>query len=235
MKIIFLNCWYARESKSFYKFIQKQKNDTDIFCFVEVNPDNFQNFSKALSKFQGYFTTYDLLTRSNCIYGQAIFVKKNIEVKENGKFRVYKNSKSDVGFIQRMSIKKGNSNLHIANVHGKTHPGHKLDTSTRIKQSQAIIDFLKNKKGSKIIGGDFNLLPKTKSVNLFEQNGYLDLIKKFSIKDTRGKINKKIYQGSDIQYYADYCFISNNVKVKSFTVPNIEISDHLPLILEFEI
>lgn len=134
-----------------------------------------------------------------------------------------------------MSIKKGNSNLHIANVHGKTHPGHKLDTPTRIKQSKAIIDFLENKKGLKIVGGDFNLLPNTRSVKLFEQNGYSDLIKKFGIKDTRGKINHEIHKNKTIQYFADYCFVSPDVKVKSFTVPDIEISDHLPLILEFEV
>lgn len=235
MKVIFLNCWYAKEHINFYKFIEREKNSTDIFCFVEVNPDNFREFSKVLNEFQGYFATYDLFTISNCIYGQAIFVKKSLKVKENGKFRVYKNSKSDVGFIQHMSIKIGNNNLYIANVHGKTHPGHKLDTRTRIKQSKAIIDSLKNKKGLKIVGGDFNLFNKTKSVSLFEQNGYSDLIKEFKIKDTRGKINKKIYKNSDIQYYADYCFVSKDIKVNSFTVPNVEISDHLPLILEFEI
>lgn len=34
---------------------------------------------------------------------------------------------------------------------------------------------------------------------------------------------------------ADYCFVFPEVKIKSFEVPNIEIFDHLPLILDFEI
>ena len=37
------------------------------------------------------------------------------------------------------------------------------------------------------------------------------------------------------QKFADYVFVSKDVKVKNFEVPNIEISDHLPLILDFEI
>ncbi len=235
MKVIFLNCWYAKENKNLFKFLENEMPDTDIFCFVEVNPTNFKDFSNTLSGFQGYYSTYDLFTISNCIYGQAIFVKKKLKVTESGKFKVYKNLKNDVGFIQHMSIKTGNSNLHIANIHGKTRPGHKLDTPTRIKQSEKIIKFFGNLTGPVIIGGDFNLFNKTKSVSLFELNEYRDLIKEFKIKDTRGKINKKIYQSSNIQYYADYCFVSKDVKVKTFTVPDLEVSDHLPLILEFEI
>jgi len=34
--------------------------------------------------------------------------------------------------------------------------------------------------------------------------------------------------------HSDYVFVSLEVKVKKFEVPNIEISDHLPLILDFE-
>ena len=33
----------------------------------------------------------------------------------------------------------------------------------------------------------------------------------------------------------DYVFVSPEVKVIDFSVPNIEISDHLPLILDFEV
>ena len=235
MKVIFLNCWYAKEKKNLFKFLQDEMSGTDIFCFVEVNPTNFQDFGNTLSEFQGYYSTYDLFTTSNCIYGQAIFVKNKFKVIENGKFKVYKNLKNDVGFIQHMSLKIGNRNLYIANVHGKTRPGHKLDTPIRIKQSEKIIKFFDSSTAPVIIGGDFNLFNKTKSIALFELNGYRDLIKEFKIKDTRGKINKKIYQSSNIQYYADYCFVSRDVKVKTFTVPDPEVSDHLPLILEFEI
>ena len=36
------------------------------------------------------------------------------------------------------------------------------------------------------------------------------------------------------QHFADYVFVSKDVKVKKFEVPYLEISDHLPLILDFE-
>src|SRR3990167_9323809 len=113
MKIIFLNCWYANEHSNFHNFIREQKKDTDIFCFVEVNPDNFKEFKNVLDGFQGYYVTYNLFTISNCIYGQAIFVKKGLEVIREGKFRVYKNLKDDVGFVQHMTLKIDDFNLNL--------------------------------------------------------------------------------------------------------------------------
>ena len=155
-----------------------------------------------------------------------------------GKFRVYKNLKDDVGFVQHMTLKIDDFNLNLANVHGKTHPGDKYDTPIRIKQSARIINFFEQMQGLTIIGGDFNLLPNTKSVSMFEEKGYVDLIKRFKIKSTRNRIaweNFKHQPGFVKQHYADYCFVSKDVKVKKFTVPNIEVSGHLPLILEFEV
>ena len=121
------------------------------------------------------------------------------------------------------------------NVHGKAMPGHKLDTPARIRQSRNIIDFLKGKNGPKIIGGDFNLDFHTKSVKMFEDAGYRNLIKEYGIKDTRGEVNHRQYTSSEQQYFSDYCFVSQDVKVKDFKVPDIGISDHLPLILDFEV
>ena len=37
----------------------------------------------------------------------------------------------------------------------------------------------------------------------------------------------------DFQKFADYVFVSPDVNVESFSVPDIDISDHMPLVLEF--
>lgn len=108
----------------------------------------------------------------------------------------------------------------------------------RLRQSEKIINFFNDKKGLKIIGGDFNLNPDTKSVMMFEKAGYRNLIKEFDIKSTRNKLSWKQFKNQPDfvkQYFADYVFVSSDVKVKDFTVPYNEISDHLPLILDFDI
>ena len=119
----------------------------------------------------------------------------------------------------------------LVNVHGESRPGNKLDTEARIFQSQEIIDFLEEKEGLKIVGGDFNLFPETQSVKLFAQNGYRNLINDFKIDTTRNELAWKLYP--DKQLWADYTFVSAEVGVKSFTVPKNTVSDHLPMILEF--
>jgi endonuclease/exonuclease/phosphatase family metal-dependent hydrolase len=124
-------------------------------------------------------------------------------------------------------------NFWIGNVHGKARPGEKEDTPVRIKQSEKIINYFKDLAGPKIIGGDFNLNPDTKSVEMFEKAGYRNLIKDFGIKNTRNKLSWE--QFNNVQNFADYCFTSPEVKVKSFKVPYMEISDHLPQILDFEV
>ena len=84
-----------------------------------------------------------------------------------------------------------------------------------------------------MIGGDFNLAPETKSIAMLTENGYRDLIKDFKIRTTRNRLAWEMYPESK-QYFSDYVFASPEVKVKEFTVPENEISDHLPLILDIE-
>ena len=143
---------------------------------------------------------------------------------------------NDVWYMQYADIEISNKVVHLANIHGKARPGHKLDTPTRLRQSKVIINFFKDKHGPKIIGGDFNLLPETKSVQMFEEAGYKNLIKDYKIKTTRNMLAwGTLKKSEEKQCFADYVFTSSDVKVKSFEVPDIKISDHLPLILSFEI
>ena len=56
-----------------------------------------------------------------------------------------------------------------------------------------------------------------------------NLIKKYNIKTTR----HKLYPGFENNKFADFVFVSKGIKIKNFQVPNIAVSDHLPMILEF--
>jgi endonuclease/exonuclease/phosphatase family metal-dependent hydrolase len=56
---------------------------------------------------------------------------------------------------------------------------------------------------------------------------YKNLIQEYSIKDTRGDLYTKEIR------YSDYAFTDKTVSIKSFTLPNITISDHLPLVIDF--
>jgi len=69
-------------------------------------------------------------------------------------------------------------------------------------------------------------LPDTKSLQMFEEAGLTDLIKKHNIKSTRTSFYKKP------ERHADYIFLSTGIKEKDFKVLPEEVSDHSPLFLE---
>ncbi len=170
--------------------------------------------------------------------GRSIFVNKNLKIVNRGKLQPFKVTPKDAGGFQYIRLEIEGKKLFVGEVHGKTHPGNKLDTPERLGQSEMIINFLKNIQGAKIVGGDFNLMPETESIRLLESAGYKNLIKEFDIKSTRNKVSWEEFKnqpGFVKQRFADYVFVSPEVKVKSFEVPYLEVSDHLPLILEFDL
>jgi hypothetical protein len=234
MRIIFLNSWFGKTGKPFFDFIKNEASKTDIFCFMEVSPDLYKKLSTTLKSFVGTFNEGLFLKMIGMTCGQAVFVNKKFDLLSNGKVNIYRQLKNDIGFMQYLELKTGNNKLWIGSVHGKSRPGHKMDTLARIKQSKILTDFFKDKKGPKIIGGDFNLNPDTRSVKMFEEAGYGNLIKDFDIKETRSRLNHVQYKDEKVQHFADYVFVSSDIKVNKFEVPYMEISDHLPLILDFE-
>jgi len=239
MRIIFFNIWHGQVWDLLKKFILKESSKTDIFCFLEVQPDLQIKLQEILPDFEpiyqaGLKTNY----LGGVIEGRSIFVKNKIEISKSGNISIFKETKTDAGGFQYAQLLVGQKTLFIGEVHGKARPGTKMDTPARLRQSHKIIDFAKDIKGPKIIGGDFNLLPETESVLMFEKAGYKNLIKEFNVKSTRNKISWEQFKdqpGFVKQHFADYVFVSSEIKIKSFEVPYLEISDHLPLILDFEI
>jgi endonuclease/exonuclease/phosphatase family metal-dependent hydrolase len=73
--------------------------------------------------------------------------------------------------------------------------------------------------------GDFNLRPDTQSMSIIEQAGVKNLIKEYNISSTRTSLYTKS------EKYADYIFISDNLKESEFKVLPDEASDHSALML----
>lgn len=232
MRIIFLNTWYAQVGEPFWGFIQEHSPNTDIFCLQEVTPLTFQRLQALLKNHAGILSSVSWVKNFKVDLGQAIFTKKNLKVVSSGEVSLYKQLSNDFGLLQWVEIFSIGRRFFVGNVHGKTLPGSKLDTPTRLKQSKRIIDFF-DRKGSRIIGGDFNLMPQTESIETFEISGYRNLVKGFGVKNTRNRLSWERFR--NIQYFSDYVFTSQEVTVKDFSAPDIEISDHLPLILDFEV
>ncbi|MFH1561130.1 MAG: endonuclease/exonuclease/phosphatase family protein [Patescibacteria group bacterium] len=229
MKIIFLNTWDCEIKKGVGEFLKKQSRDTEIFCLQEADKKTIPLCVKIL---YGYnLTTEYKYVDKNDIFPLATYVRKNIEIETTNSFL---KSINRIGLALHTQLKYKGKIINICNVHGVCKPGDKKDNQNRLLQTQEIIRAYQKLDGLKIIGGDFNLDADTKSVKLFENNGYINLIKKHQIPTTRNRLIWDKFPNNK-QYFSDYVFVSPSLKVKTFSVPNIEISDHLPMILEFDL
>lgn len=226
MKIVFLNAWNGKIKISLRKFISDHIWTTDVFCFMEADKQFQQNCDDLLIDFEHVECQKNVIGENGCF--QSTYINKKMVLMESLSV-LNDDHEVGMGLYTKIKLKIPCS---ILNVHGVALPGNKLDYSKRIRQSREIIEFMKMIDGPKIIGGDFNLEPNTESVKMFEKNGYRNLIKEYNITTTRNHLSWDLYP--DKQLFADYVFVSPDIKIKSFEVPDIEISDHLPLILEIE-
>ena len=256
MKLISLNIWGGKVYEPLMSFIGREAETTDIFCFQEVfhtttektefngyRLNMFSELTSKLSEFNAFlapaqdkfmlpqnFVDFDLS------FGLAIFVRKNLKASVDNMFVYGKRNSMVQGQpetfprnIQHISLKASGKVLTVFNYHGLWKLGNKSDTPERLAVSEVIKTHMDSHKGGKIICGDFNLLPDTKSVAILEVN-MLNLIKKFGIQSTRSRLYTK-----DSLKFADYMIASKGIKIKSFEVPNITVSDHLPMVLEFDL
>lgn len=227
MKIIFLNVWDGKISDGIAAFIAEQAPTTDVFCFQEA-AEKFVTICQPLLKDFDQLAAAKFVTK-NDDFNQVTYVRRSLAQAASG---TVLQDAENTGLGLYVQLKTANQDLYICNFHGMSRPGDKLDNTQRLQASRALIDFFSDKPGAKIIGGDFNLSPQAKSVQMFAQHGYQDLIKNFKIPTTRNRLAWDLYPIK--MYFSDYVFASPDVRVTNFTVPACEISDHLPLILEFE-
>jgi len=132
--------------------------------------------------------------------------------------------------LQIVEIEVNKKRLQILNVHGIWTEDKKGDSRT-IKQCEFVVSAAKRKNISTIITGDFNLFPDTESIKIINRD-FVNLIEKYNIKSTRPDFKDDIDVGRNV---VDYIFVSNDVKIKDFKVITTDITDHLPMLLEFEI
>lgn len=132
--------------------------------------------------------------------------------------------------VQVIELDVKGKNLQILNLHG-LYSRDKLDSERTLNQCKYILEIAKRKQIPTIIVGDFNLFPETKSIGILNKE-FKNLINEFKIKSTRPDFDDGTDKGDNV---VDYIFVNDKIKVNNFEVINTNISDHLPLLLDFDI
>ncbi len=253
MKVISLNTWGGRAGKDKLLDFFNTYRDVDVFCLQEIWSAPFkyleghsvgginiehskimvygmQEISTLLDNHNAYFRPHYLDD-----YGLMILVKKNIDVISEGDVFVYKekgympegDSGNHARNVQFVTICQNKSRYTILNFHGLWNGKGKGDSADRLNQSNRIIQFLKTISDPVVLCGDFNLLPDTQSLKMLEEFGLRNLIKEKGVISTRSSFYAKP------EKFADYALVSKEIKINDFKVLTDEVSDHLPLMFDF--
>lgn len=241
MKLITLNIWGGHIRDPLLDFI-KRHQDIDIFCFQEVYHNAHRKIStedrrvslNIFSELQILLPNHQAFFRPvvNNSFGIGTFVKKDIDVLAEGEINIHENPNySGEGPTHPRNLQwiqcRLNQQVHsIMNIHGLWNGRGKSDAPERIIQSKKIRRFVDATPFPKIMCGDFNLRPDTKSMAILKQ-GMNDLVELFNVQSTRTSLYPKP------EKFADYILTSPEIKVQNFAVLPDEVSDHSPLLLDF--
>ncbi len=253
MRLVCLNIWGGKKTDGLKDFIAGAAAGTDIFCFQEVidlprsSSDimGLRSLRALLPGFEHAFAAMSLSVTpgrsGNVPVGNAIFWKPPLRLSTSGSFFPYgrleektRGTVGETGLLQYTAFDGPAGKLTVANFHGiAVWP--KSDTPERLEQSQNIVDFLTSVPGPKVLCGDFNLFPDTKSIAVIGDT-MTNLMEKFRIRTTRSRLlAEKFPPGEAVDKISDYVFTSPDIVPALLSVPGLEISDHLPLILDFKI
>ncbi len=236
-------------------FMANLKGDVDLFCLQEVfstTSDVLENagartnvlaeISAVLGERYGYFFDpvvsnwgYEGLVDFDLSFGLATFFKKSLRIHSHGSVVVYPGGGMIEGApehinhprnLQYFNVLTRSADRRIANLHGLWIPG-KEDSPERIAQSQAVRRSLRSQKNGYVLAGDFNLDMHTQSLSILAA-GNRNLVKEVGAPTTRSSFYPRH------ERYADYIIVSPDIEVNNFKVLRDEVSDHLPLMVEFE-
>lgn len=181
-----------------------KKQDCDVICLQEVLEPIYKKLKSDL-KMHGYFVE----NVKSQHYGTCIFSKHIIVDKHH----VLLSSEKEQRGFQHVKIKtKLTKSVNVINAHLG------LGNEEREKQIKEISSFIsKTAKGNNIICGDFN-----------REKASMKNFKDAAI--TLKKDNLPTFSTKRI----DYCFFSDDLKPKSYKVDKVDMSDHFPVIIEFQ-
>lgn len=252
IKIIQINIYKGRYLEDLVSFLKDE--NPDFVTMQEVTKGGFNLYMDKAANIFGilkdrlgmhgeYYGDLRLKGDKNARFGNAVFSKSKIigkHVLVLKKFRPVTNLELDgkSGEIREQIdrhlldtiVNLHGCDMHILCWHGAwTAPP--SDTKETFKQSTLVYKHLMEIKAPFILGGDLNAVIGSKTVDMIGKVAN-NLMLGSNAKMTT---NVKVHKIAPLGFLVDYIFASKEFKLKSISVPQITVSDHLPVIAEVEI
>ncbi|MGE5425854.1 MAG: endonuclease/exonuclease/phosphatase family protein [Bacillota bacterium] len=243
MRLISLNAWCGIRWEQLTGFIKGLADKTDIFCFQEVRNGGYKNGDRPPLEHEEFYADMQTLLPDYIGHyipmvpgvGLASFVRKNIVVEKvesslilsAEETRHLKRADGSNYYPRVMQTIFLGDGLIVHNFHGIP-GGSKGDTPERGVQTKRVLERIVGDRPN-ILVGDFNLDMDTAAIMKFEEHGMRNLVREGAFKTTRNAN----YVKQIVMPFADYAFVTSGLKVIDFRVLQDDVSDHLPLSLEF--
>lgn len=255
LKIVTLNLWSTPTTDQIFEkavqFLFDQK--ADLIFLQEVNdgksdklPNKFKAVKILKEKFPGFYFDFaraftDMRHNEGKVdNGQFLLSRFPIISSANIFFDVpYGKYDHDLmtdfsqfpANLQSVTIKVGEQKMLLLNLHGPVWYDGDMFTERRAKMAQKILDLIDQTTCPVILAGDSNATQGNKAIQLIKSK--LKSVFENHLTTTFNVLRKDIvkYPGF-AQSVVDIIFVSPNIKVISSLCPQVDISDHLPLIAE---
>ncbi len=239
MKLLQLNAWGGKLGWQIIDLIKAEQ--PDIICLQEVNDidgprdylfASFDDIAEAAGLGYRYMSPGDRSRNQKrwLAYGTAILSREPLLGAEtiftlgelNDDFDLALEADKESRNLQHVQLASG---LHIFNHHGLFVPEGKNGNTETDRQMSLVYDQIAAAKGPVIFCGDLNLTPETPAVQRFS-NLLTNLSADLGSTYNWLSIHKVV---------CDYIMTSPEVRVQRFAMLDAVVSDHNPLILEFEL
>ncbi len=247
-KFIQLNLWFSGKLlENAINFLNKEK--PDIVALQEVYwPQSNRNDSRFMSlqilkKELGlhhidFAPSFLDVGEEDSLWGLAVLSKYPITNSQStfisGSFNAYVREKmTDFGDLprnlQHTSIKVNSSLIHVLNVHG-IWGFDEDDNERRLAMADKIISQIPFNEPT-IVCGDLNVGQHTKTIARLERQLH-NVFKGELVTSFNTNVKK---EGNFASSVVDFVFVSNHLRVVNHSAPDVNVSDHLPLVCEFEV
>ncbi len=164
------------------------------------------------------------------IEGMSVFVQHHFAYLNDSGW-LEKHPGEEPRMVQIADVKiNSTQKIRLINYHG-IWTRNKQGTKRTKEACEQIVKLAGEVSHPSIICGDFNLFPDTDSIKILKNN-FVSLVDEYNITHTRPKSNELSGERRNV---VDYIFTSREIKTKKFEIIDSDVSDHLPLLLEFDL
>lgn len=252
-KFIQVNIYKGKYLDALLEFLKSENPDFISMQEVTAGAANFYedkgaNLFDLLAKKLDYRGVFHFDTKfsdaANSFFGNAVFSKWPIVKSQVLELKIFRpvtlfefnNNVNKVweNIARHMldaTVALGDLKIHAISIHGRrTAPP--VDDAENIRQAKLVATYLRSLKDKPfVVGGDFNMPSNSQVIKILSKVA-TNLMENSGIGQT---LNPKVHELGDKGYLVDYIFTSKHFKLLSLKVPQVTVSDHLPVVAQLEI